>query len=35
LIGCLDRPDEGEISIEGFDVLKMSDEDLAELRLKK
>jgi len=35
LIGCLDRPDEGEIFIDGSDVLKLSDEELAELRLRK
>ncbi|MGQ9506408.1 MAG: ABC transporter ATP-binding protein [Candidatus Bathycorpusculaceae bacterium] len=35
LIGCLDRPDEGEITIEGLDVLQLSDDELAELRLKK
>jgi putative ABC transport system ATP-binding protein len=35
LIGCLDRPDEGEILIDGANVLKMSDDELAELRLKK
>ncbi|MEM3623255.1 MAG: ABC transporter ATP-binding protein [Candidatus Bathyarchaeia archaeon] len=35
LIGCLDRPDEGEILIDGSNVLKMSDDELAELRLKK
>ncbi len=35
LIGGLDRPEEGEILIDGFNVLKMSDDRLAELRLKK
>ncbi|MDI6691642.1 MAG: ABC transporter ATP-binding protein [Candidatus Bathyarchaeota archaeon] len=35
LIGCLDRPDEGEILIDGFNVLRVSDDELAELRLKK
>ena len=35
LIGCLDRPDEGKIFIDGSDVLKLSDEELAELRLRK
>ncbi|MEM0096124.1 MAG: ABC transporter ATP-binding protein [Candidatus Bathyarchaeia archaeon] len=35
LIGCLDRPDEGEIIIEGRNVLKLSDDELADLRLKK
>jgi putative ABC transport system ATP-binding protein len=35
LIGCLDRPDGGEILIDGADVLRMSDDELAELRLKK
>ena len=35
LIGCLDRPDEGKIFIDGSDLLKLSDEELAELRLRK
>ena len=35
LIGCLDRPDEGKIFIDGSDVLKLNDEELAELRLRK
>ncbi|MEM1592156.1 MAG: ABC transporter ATP-binding protein [Candidatus Bathyarchaeia archaeon] len=35
LIGCLDRPDEGEIILDGKNVLKLSDDELAELRLKR
>lgn len=35
VIGCLDRPDSGEILIEGVNVLKLNDDRLAELRLKK
>lgn len=35
LVGCLDRPDEGEILIDGSDILKLSDDKLAELRLTK
>lgn len=35
LIGCLDRPDEGKISIDGSNILKLSDDKLAELRLTK
>jgi len=35
LIGCLDRPDEGEILIDGFNILKLSDDKLAQLRLTK
>ena len=35
LIGCLDRPDEGEIFIDKANVLKLSDDKLAELRLTK
>lgn len=35
LMGCLDRPDEGEIMIEGDNVLELSDDKLADLRLKK
>jgi len=35
LIGCLDRPDEGRIIIDGADVLNLSDNQLAQLRLTK
>jgi len=35
LIGALDRPDEGEIFIEDSNLLKLSDDELAELRLGK
>lgn len=35
LMGCLDRPDEGEILIEGTNILKLSDDKLAEFRLTK
>ena len=35
LMGCLDRPDEGEIFIDETNVLKLSDDKLAELRLTK
>ncbi len=35
IIGCLDRPDDGEIIIEGKNVLRLSDDELAHLRLKK
>lgn len=35
LMGCLDRPDEGEILIDGSNILKLSDDKLAELRLTK
>lgn len=35
LIGCLDRPDEGEILFEGRNVLILNDDELAELRLKR
>jgi len=35
LMGCLDRPDEGEIRVDGLNVLKLSDDELATLRLKK
>jgi putative ABC transport system ATP-binding protein len=35
LMGCLDRPDEGEILIDGSEVLKLNDNKLAELRLTK
>jgi putative ABC transport system ATP-binding protein len=32
LIGCLDRPTEGQVLISGRDLYKMSDEELARLR---
>jgi len=35
LMGCLDRPDEGDILIDGSDILKLNDNKLAELRLTK
>lgn len=35
LIGGLDRPDEGEILIDGSNILELSDERLAELRLTR
>jgi putative ABC transport system ATP-binding protein len=35
LLGGLDRPDEGDILIDGSDILKLSDDKLAELRLSK
>jgi len=35
LIGALDRPDKGEIFIEDSNLLKLSDDKLAELRLTK
>ena len=35
LMGCLDRPDEGKILIDGSNILKLSDDKLAELRLTK
>ena len=35
LMGCLDRPDEGKILIDGENVLKLNDDKLAELRLTK
>lgn len=35
LMGCLDRPDEGEIFVDGSNVLKLSDDKLAEIRLAK
>jgi len=35
LVGGLDRPDEGEILIDGSNILKLSDDKLAELRLTK
>lgn len=35
VVGCLDRPDSGEILIDDTNVLKLSDDKLAELRLRK
>jgi putative ABC transport system ATP-binding protein len=35
LLGGLDRPDEGEILIDGTNILKLNDSNLAELRLNK
>jgi len=35
IIGLLDRPTEGEIYVDGSNVSKLSDGELAELRLKK
>ena len=35
LMGGLDRPDEGEIFIDGENILKLGDDKLAELRLTK
>lgn len=35
LMGGLDRPDNGEILIDGSNILKLSDDKLAELRLSK
>jgi putative ABC transport system ATP-binding protein len=35
VVGCLDRPDSGEILIDDTNVLKLNDDKLAELRLRK
>jgi len=35
LLGGLDRPDEGEILVDGANILKLNDSNLAELRLNK
>ncbi len=35
LIGCLDRPTKGKVLIDGKDVSKLSDDELAEIRRKK
>lgn len=35
VLGGLDRPDEGEILIDGTNILELSDSNLAELRLNK
>ena len=35
VIGGLDRPDEGDVSIDGVSLIGLSESDLAELRLRK
>ncbi len=35
LIGCLDRPTEGKVKVDGEDVSKLSDDGLAEIRREK
>jgi len=35
IIGCLDRPTKGKVFIEGRDVYKLSDDELALIRRKK
>lgn len=35
LLGGLDRPDEGDIIVDGSDILKLGEAKLAELRLTK
>lgn len=35
LIGGLDKPDEGDITIDGVNILKLNDDKLAQLRLTK
>ncbi len=35
IIGCLDRPTKGRVYIDGEDVSKLSDKELAKIRLKK
>ena len=35
LMGGLDRPDDGRIWVDGLDLLKLNDDELAELRLRK
>ncbi|MDH5174539.1 MAG: ABC transporter ATP-binding protein [Elusimicrobiota bacterium] len=35
LIGCLDKPDEGSISIDGVDIFKLSTKVLPKIRLEK
>jgi len=35
LMGCLDRPDGGEILVDDSDVFKLGDDELAEIRLTK
>jgi putative ABC transport system ATP-binding protein len=35
LLGCLDRPNEGKYELDGIDVSRMSDDELASVRNKK
>lgn len=35
VIGCLDRPDEGEYRLDGRDTLRLSHDDLADVRNRK
>ena len=35
LIGCLDRPTKGTILIDGIDITKLSDDELAKIRRNK
>jgi putative ABC transport system ATP-binding protein len=35
LLGCLDRPTEGAVMLDGIDVSKMGDDQLTEMRRKK
>ncbi|MFH1542301.1 MAG: ABC transporter ATP-binding protein [bacterium] len=35
IVGCLDRPTSGSVLLEGIDILKQSDDQLAEIRRKK
>lgn len=35
LLGCLDRPNEGKYELDGIDVSRMSDDELAAVRNKK
>jgi len=35
LLGCLDRPNEGRYELDGIDVSRMSDDELASVRNKK
>ena len=35
MLGCLDRPDSGEITLDGTDILKCKEKELSVIRNKK
>ncbi|MEK7142359.1 MAG: ABC transporter ATP-binding protein, partial [Patescibacteria group bacterium] len=35
ILGCLDTPTSGQYFLDGYDVSKLSDDELADIRMKK
>ncbi len=35
ILGCLETPTEGELTLFGYNVMKLNDKELSELRLKQ